>query len=106
MDFWINGIRWQLIIVPANSPYLMKSDGAYTIGVTDGNLHVVFISEGLSGEFLRRVITHEITHTIMFSYNIYMDIYCEEIMCNVVELHLKEILCTSKHLYKTLGGET
>lgn len=82
--FTINNESWNIKIVDKNDPILMRSDGGYTVGVTDDNLKTIFISEGLDCDLLRKVLIHECVHALMFSMNIYMDIYQEECLCNAI----------------------
>lgn len=93
--FIIRGEEWRVKIVDPNNLNLQRSDGSYTIGCTDDRQKTIFIADGLSEERLRLVIIHEITHAVMYSMDIYMDIYQEEVLCNVVAKYSEWILHTS-----------
>ena len=92
MVFFINGNLWKLSFVPIYSEKLRRSDGSYTLGVTDGNLNTVFIADNLSKEKEETVLCHELCHCICFQYNIYLPIESEEWLCNFVAEHGKEII--------------
>lgn len=82
--FAINNESWNIKIVKSDNEVLMRSDGSYTIGVTDDNLKTIFISDGLDCNLLKKVLIHECVHALMFSMNIYMDIWQEECLCNAI----------------------
>ena len=90
--FIINDIVWQIEYVPPNSRHLMRSDGVYTLGVTDWNDRMVYINNRLTGDKLEHVICHELCHCVCFSYEIHMSIELEEWLCNFMADHGKEII--------------
>ena len=70
--FEINGVKWNIEFVPVTSPFLTRSDGSQSVGVTDANTSTVYLSNRLKGAFLRRVTAHELCHCFCFSFNIHM----------------------------------
>lgn len=76
--FTINGRDWDIVFVPPKSEHLRRSDGSFTVGVTDGNYDTVFISDEVNGSFLRKIVCHELCHCFCMSFNIYMSIDEEE----------------------------
>lgn len=90
--FVINDIVWQIEYVPPNSRHLMRSDGVYTLGVTDWNDRVVYINNRLTGDKLRHVICHELVHSFMFSHSIYIPIEQEEYIANWVADYGTELI--------------
>lgn len=66
----INNIYWQIKMVPQNNPILITSDGGYTYGVCDNYTKTIYLSEDLTGNFLKKVLCHELTHAAMFSYGV------------------------------------
>ena len=85
--FMINGIKWKISFVNANSIALKRSDGSWSFAVTDANTSTVYISKHVSGAFLRRVMAHELCHCFCFSYNIHMPIEQEEYMADWISLY-------------------
>ena len=78
MTFIINNRMWHIEFVNAASEKLHRSDGSLTVGVTDGNDDCVYLSDLLSGAFLKKVLCHELCHCFMMSYNISIPIEQEE----------------------------
>ena len=89
--FTINGINWNLIFVNNSSPNLLRSDGTTSLAVTDWNRKSIFVSLAPKGAYLRRIITHEITHAICFSYGITLSLEQEERLCDFVATYGDEI---------------
>ena len=69
----------------------MRSDGSFTIGMTDGNARKIYIFDGLNAEKLEQVLSHEICHAICFSYDIFLPIEQEEFLCEFVSKHGREV---------------
>ena len=59
MVFTINGENWILQFVRPNSEELRRSDGVYTLGVTDNNAKTVSIARGMSDYMTNKVLCHE-----------------------------------------------
>lgn len=90
--FEINGVQWDIVFVPPNSPNLRRSDGSITFGVTDWNDKCVYLSRVIHGSFLERVLCHELTHCVCFAWNISIPIETEEWLCNFMADHGKEVI--------------
>ena len=56
----------------------------------------------LSGEFLRKVITHEVCHASMFSYGIFVDIETEELICDFIASNGREIFEIADELFRVI----
>ena len=91
MNFIINGVPWVVLIDNPNSDALRRSDGSLAVGVTDAGTNTVTLSNLLSGEFLRKVLIHEICHCVCFSYGIHIPIDQEEFVCDFVASHGDEV---------------
>lgn len=103
MEFWINGDKWKIKYVNANSNYLKRSDGALTLGVTDNNEKTVFINNKLHGRLLEKVITHEIVHCFCFSYGIFVSVETEELIADFVATYGAEVLTIVFDILKKLS---
>lgn len=88
----LNNELWNIKIVKPYDKNLMRSDGSYTLGVTDDNVKTIFISDGLDCDILKKVLIHECIHALMFSMDIYIDIYQEECLCNAIAEYGQYIL--------------
>lgn len=75
-----------------NDDVFRRSDGSYTVGVTDNNLKIIFLNDKLHGDFLRKVLCHEITHCFCFSYGIYLPIEVEETIADFVATYGKDVV--------------
>ena len=84
LNFELNGIQWQIVWVDNKNSLLSRTDGSMSVGVTDMNTHCIYLAKSLHGAFLRKVIIHELCHCVCMSYNIYMPIEQEEMLCDFV----------------------
>lgn len=108
MDFVMNGIRWTVRFVHPDSILLIDRTNHKTVATTDPYTHQIYLSEGLRGDFLHRVLTHELGHCAMISYNMLGDvarmakpeqrINMEEWVCNFIADYGPEILFLSNRL--------
>lgn len=100
--FQINGRIWQIKYATPGSKNLRRSDGSETVGVTNLNDGVIYLSTALSGPFLRKVLIHELTHAAMFSYGIVVDIDTEELICDLIASHGDEIIGLADGIFKRI----
>jgi hypothetical protein len=84
LNFELNSIQWQIVWVDNKNSLLSRTDGSMSVGVTDMNTHCIYLAKSLHGAFLRKVIIHELCHCVCMSYNIYMPIGQEEMLCDFV----------------------
>lgn len=70
----------------------MRADGTQTIGMTDGYNHTVYLANNLRGRMLDRVLSHELTHVILFSYGIEIDEVLEEKLAQWVSIYGRELV--------------
>ena len=91
MIFNINGTMWQVKYKNSNSSELKRSDGTISLGVTDRNAHTIYLSNVLHGFMQRKVLIHEVCHAICMSYDVYLPIEQEEILCDFVATYGDEV---------------
>jgi hypothetical protein len=91
MIFTINGTIWHIQYKNSNSSELRRSDNTISLGVTDRNTHTIYLSDKLQGFMLRKVLIHEICHAVCMSYDVYLPIEQEEILCDFVATYGDEI---------------
>lgn len=72
--FLINNVYWKLAFVAPNFPLLRRLNGEYTVGACDNLTRTIYLNENLQGDFLKKVLCHEIVHAAMFSYNVDLSI--------------------------------
>lgn len=73
--FNMNGYEWRIIKVSPYSEVLIDRTGTLTVATTDPHNQTIYISFNLYGDFLTRVIIHELGHAAMFSYYLIDDIH-------------------------------
>lgn len=91
MFFTINGTNWRVQYENSNSGELKRSDNVSVLGVTDRNTHTIYLSNALRGFMERKVLIHEVCHAICMSYDVYLPIEQEEILCDFVATYGDEV---------------
>ena len=104
--FEINGIEWNIAWVNAYSSDLRRSDGSYTVGMTDWHRKSVYLAKGLKGAFLRKVMAHELVHCFCFSYDVHIPIQQEEFMADWVSLYGEDLIYLLDDLMQTIKKPT
>lgn len=92
MVFTVNGIVWELKFVKPNSRELIRDNGTRTIGMTNGLTHTIYIANNLQGRMLDKVLSHELTHCLLFSYGIEIDQALEEKLANWISIYGRELV--------------
>ena len=90
--FVMNGYLWRVEYVDSYDPMLIDRTGRRTVATTDPANYIVYLSRDLSGDFLIKVILHELGHCAMHSFGLIDDIHrmvypdkwieAEEWVCN------------------------
>ena len=101
-QFEINGIVWDIVFTRPNSNSLRRSDGTLTFAVTDWNDRCVYISSAPKGDFLRKIICHELCHCFCFSFDIHMPIEQEEYLANWISIYGTDLICLLDDLMQNL----
>lgn len=106
----MNGYSWRVCYVDADDPMLVDRTGRVTVATTDPGTLTVYILRDLDGEFLTRVLIHELGHCAMFSFGLLDDIHrmvhprywleAEEWVCNFIADYGMKIFSTA---YRVLG---
>ena len=91
LNFELNSIQWQIVWVDNKNSLLSRTDGSMSVGVTDMNTHCIYLAKSLHGAFLRKVIIHELCHCVCMSYEIYMPIEQEEMLCDFVATYGNQV---------------
>lgn len=92
MNFYINDELWHVQYENPSSELLRRSDGVYTLGVTDRMANTIYLSNCLSDTMFDRVLSHELTHAVCMTYGISLPIETEERLCNFISDHAREII--------------
>lgn len=91
-----------MVFVPKGSHYLTRDDGSVTIGMTDSNTHIIYIDDSINDGFLHKVLRHELCHAYCISYEIYLPIEYEEILCEAIAIYGESIIDMSKCISENL----
>lgn len=106
MTFNVNGTIWKLKFEAPSSKNLTRSDGSYTLGVTDNNLKTVFINNRLSDDMFENVLCHELVHVYSFENNLNIDIHTEEIIADFMSLYGRSIIYLADNLLNSVLKRT
>lgn len=103
--FSINGVKWYVKFVRPNSSYLHRNDGSLTIGMCDNDTRTIYINETLQGKKLKKVLSHELTHAAMFSYEVFLSYEQEEVVADIIATYGEEIVSITNMLFKKIKME-
>lgn len=95
--FKMNGYLWHVKWVDSNNPMLVDRQNILTVATTDVDNLTVYLSRKLQGDFLMRVLLHELGHCALYSFHLLDDIHemvrpeywirAEETICNIIADH-------------------
>ena len=100
--FLINGEQWRILFVGSNDISLLKPNGAFAIGACDDYTKTIYLNENLRGDYLKKVLCHEITHAAMFSYNVSLSLAQEELIAELMSTFGDEIVEITNILFDYL----
>lgn len=100
--FSINGEQWRVLFVRSNDVSLLKPNGAFAIGACDDYTKTIYLDENLRGDYLKKVLCHEITHAAMFSYNVALSLAQEELIAELMSTFGDEIVEITNILFNYL----
>lgn len=110
--FYMNGDWWTVRWTDPTNPILVDRTNVLTCAVTDPQTMTIYLSNKLRGEFLTKVVLHELSHAMMYSYQYLDEIhrYCkkrywiemEELIANLIAQQAKEIF---QRAYDIVGDE-
>lgn len=110
--FVMNGDLWHVRFTDPKNPILIDRTNVLTVAVTDPKTMTIYISDILRGSFLQRVLIHELSHAVMYSYNLVSEIHrmcrkkywvpMEEFCANLLSDYGSEVYGIA---YSVLGSE-
>ena len=100
--FLINNIYWKLAFVEPNYPLLIKYDGNYSIGACDNLTKTIYINNTLTGNLLKKVLCHQLTHAAMFSYGVILSLQQQELIADLISTYGEEIIYTTNKIFVRL----
>lgn len=99
----INGELWRVRIVPPQHPALYRN-GNPAIGCCDDIVKTIFISNILTQREMKKVLCHEIVHAAMYSYDVPITDYVEEIVADLIATYGNEIMSLTHMTYDKMLG--
>lgn len=100
----INGVEWQIKFISPFNPNLYTSSGAKALGCCDNYNRVIYINKYLNPIQLKIVLRHELTHAVIYSYDISMSRQEEEKVAHIISYYGEEIIDLTKQIYKKNQG--
>lgn len=97
----INGMNWKIYLVSSNHPQLKASNRVY-LGCCNKETQGIYINENLNDIYLKKVLCHELAHACMFSYQIQLDDFQEEILADLIATYGEEIIDITNLTFKRL----
>lgn len=104
----MNGILWRVMFVSSYDSELIDRTGEMRVATTDPVTKTIYLSEDLRGDFLSRVLSHELGHVTMISYNMLDDLHrmvhprywveAEEWICNFIADYGQENFFLVSHI--------
>lgn len=79
----INNEYWKLLFVMPDDP-ILAVDYGFTLGVTIPAWNRIYVSNALYGDKLKSVLAHEIAHAEFASRGLYMPVYIEEVLADII----------------------
>ncbi len=98
----INGEDWKVLIVSSNHPALQRPNGSFTLGCCDDSVKSIYIVEGLTDFYFKKVLCHELVHACMYSYNIDLNDYQEEVLADLIATYGQEIISIMNQIFDRL----
>lgn len=100
--FTINNENWLIKFIPPTDRIFRVKDGSYTVGACDDIMKTIYLANNLTGDFLYKVLCHEIVHAAMFSYNVDLTHEQEELLANIIATYGEEIIKITNDMFKRL----
>lgn len=99
----INGELWRVRIVPPQHPALYRN-GNPALGCCDDIIKTIFISNILTQREMKKVLCHEMVHAAMYSYDVPITDYVEEIVADLIATYGNEIMSLTHMTYDKMLG--
>ena len=99
----IIGELWRVRIVPPQHPALYRN-GNPALGCCDDIVKTIFISNILTQREMKKVLCHEIVHAAMYSYDVPITDYVEEIVADLIATYGNEIMSLTHMTYDKMLG--
>ena len=99
----INGEAWTILLASPNHPALQRPNGSFSIGCCDDITKTIYINENVNEFYLKKVLCHELVHACMYSYNVELNDYQEEVLADLIATYGQEIIFITNSMFKRLS---
>lgn len=110
--FVMNGDLWKVRFTSPQNPVLVDRTHTLTAAVTDPETMTIYLADNLYGGFLQKVLIHELSHAVMYSYDLVSEIHrmckkkywipMEEFCANLIANYGSEVFGIA---YSVLGNQ-
>jgi hypothetical protein len=90
--FIINNEKWRIRTVHPFHKKLYRPDGRLTVAACDDNDKTIYLSKNLKGDFLKRVLLHELSHAVFYSYSVNIPTAEEEFIAELFSNYAEEVV--------------
>lgn len=111
-EFVMNGDLWKVRFTSPQNPVLVDRTHILTVAVTDPETMTIYLADNLYGGFLQKVLIHELSHAVMYSYDLVSEIHrmckkkywipMEEFCANLIANYGSEVFGIA---YSVLGNQ-
>lgn len=108
----MNGDLWHVRFTSPQNPVLVDRTHTLTVAVTDPETMTIYLADNLYGGFLQKVLIHELSHAVMYSYDLVSEIHrmckkkywipMEEFCANLIANYGSEVFGIA---YSVLGNQ-
>ena len=88
-----------MFAVSSTHPILVMPNGNKSVGVCDKESLKIYIDENLEGNYLKKVICHEVVHAAMFSYGVLLTNEEEEVIADLIATYGEEIMDITNSIF-------
>lgn len=97
----INGLNWKIVFTENENDLVVNN--SVRLGVTDRNRLKIYLYDKLTGNLLRKVLIHELTHAWLFSYDYNLDVETEEMLCAFLDTYAEDIITEADEYLENRG---
>lgn len=96
----INGETWRIFLVSPNHPALQRTNGQFAPGSCDDVMKAIFINQNVSDNFFKKILCHELVHAYLYSNNIGINNYYEEILADLIATYGEDIVNITNEIFE------
>ena len=102
MFFIVRNKVWKVSFVSPQHHVLQTLFGDYTVGAADNETKTIYLSNELYGNFLWKVLCHELVHAFCFEYQCNLPVEMEEFMADFIAKYGKDIVVMTDNFFNQI----